>query len=421
MDVQRRRITVSLPGPWAAEKLPIQLRCRFEFPSMYPNAAAPIVSVDKTFSVSDETVHQVSSEAKQLANEFLSQQRHSLEAILRYLLGEQSLEESLQWLKKHSTNADTAIGVDLDLSSSSDEDDDGPARYVPPPTNGLESSDSMIAVNNAEYNVPLPKSCGAFWAENGRLVCFFPKKLEKGTSLLDQSIGDALLQNSGKDLFEGFGRLHKAFRQKKTSSTLETLTSSGSDDDYDLISSNSSSASDDEGLPSHHFLPMVPWNGILTGANPEITLEASQKSVGETGQPSTAASRVNMLITIHDFSDILPVREYLARHYHVGGGYESAMHNIAVAKHLGDQDLVDAWIRAWLILRPDTPDQCFSTNGSEEGITGGLRRKHSSLLPKDSAIDLSFDIDVVPTPPFNALPGEWNTQNSRRRWLVQSL
>ena len=361
--------------------------------------------------MSEKTSYQISSEAKDLADGFASQQRHSLEAILRYLLGEQSLDESLQWLKKHSTNPDTATGHDLDLSSSSDEDDDL-ARYVPPPTNGLESSDLMIAVNNAEYNVPLPKACGASWSENGRLVCFFPRRLEKETSLLDQSIVDAHLQKTGKDLFEGFGRLHRTYRQKHTSSTLETLTSGDSDDEYELVSSDSSSASDGNGLPSHHFLPMVPWNGFFSGANPENTLDASQKSVGDTAQPSTAASKVNFLVTIHDLSQLLPVKELLARRYDISSGYNSAIHNAAVARDLGDLDLVDAWACAALLLR---------ASGSDEIIIGTTQSGYPSLIPKDSAIDLSYDTDIEQPPSFDLPPVKWESQNLGRRWLAQSV
>ena len=413
---------VSLSGPWGIDKLPTQLRCHIDFPATYPNDATPIVAIDKAFSLKDQTIQAILAEVVELANSFLNQKRHSLEAILRYLLGEQSLDESLQWLRGHGTHEESTTDIDLVASSSSDEDDNSLAHYVPPAANGLESSDSMIAVNNTGHNVPLRRTCGALWCGNGHLTCFFPKKQEKEASLLGQSfVIDACLQKSGKDLFEGFGRLHKAYRQKYASSMLEMKNDGDSNDEYDLISSDSSSSSDDGVFPSHHFMPMVPWDTLLTGTNPEETLDASQKSVGDTAQPSTTASKGSVTVSVKDFSDLLPVKEQLARRYIVESGYDAALYNAAVAREYGNSDQVDAWNYAALLLHQQSPDQPFPTSGRSTSTPTAVHSSFPSLALEDSAIDLSFDLEDEQTVPFTPLHVEWKSQNFGRQWLSQSL
>ena len=411
-------MTLSLSGPWGIDKSPTQLRCRIEFPAAYPNDATPTVAIDKAFSLRDETIQEILPEVIELSNIYLREKRHSLEAILRYLLGEQSLDESLQWLRRHGIHEESATDVDLGVSSSSDEDDEGLARYVPPPTSGLESSDPMIAVNNSEYNVPLPRTCGALWCGNGRLTCFFPKRQEK-ESLLDQSfLDDARLQRDGRNLFEGFGRLHKAYHLKHAGPMLEVRNDGDADEDYDLISSDSSSSSDDDRSLSHHFMPMVPWNGFLTGANPDETIEASQKSVGDTAHPSTTTSKGSVIVSIQDLTNLLPVKEDLAQNYVIEGGYEAALHNAAVARKYGNSDQVDAWIYAGWLLHQNLPTGSFPASSTYANIAAAVHSSFPSVELEDSAIDLSFDLDEESFAPLQA---EWENQNFGRQWLSQSL
>ena len=92
--------------------------------------AAPSLHLEQTASLSDETTDRIYKDSKSIASSFMSQQRSSLEAILRYLLGERNLEESLFWLTKRQESVDLESTQDLDLSSS-DEEDEGLGRYGP--------------------------------------------------------------------------------------------------------------------------------------------------------------------------------------------------------------------------------------------------------------------------------------------------
>ena len=219
----RRRIQISLSGPWGPEKGSTYIKARIGFPAKYPSAAAPFLNLEQTASLTDDITHQIYTDAETIASSFMSQQRSSLEAILRYLLGEQTLEESLLWLKKRQESVDLDSTQDLDLSSSDEEE--GLGGYAGAQNGSMEASDPMIAVPNAQYNVPLPKACGALWADDGRLVCFFPPKQGKESSLLDLSIkASDRSSRSRKNNFEDFGRLHiDSARQKRGSSTLETI------------------------------------------------------------------------------------------------------------------------------------------------------------------------------------------------------
>ncbi|KAL9131143.1 MAG: hypothetical protein Q9217_000844 [Psora testacea] len=422
IDVQRRRLTVSISGPWAPEKASTPLKCRFEFPTAYPKAAAPSLTLERRSALSDEAASKFTKEATELANGFLSRQRNSLEAILRYLLGEQSLEESLEWLKKNKDGPDSDI--DQPLSSSSDDDDEILGKYGGPQDDGLAFSDPMIGVNNAQYNVPLPNGCGASWAQNGRLVCFFPVKQEKETSLLGQSqAGNTRLQKAANDLFEGFGRLQRiTYRQQRATSILSTITSSGSgDEESELSSSESSSPSDALGLPSRHFMPTMPWNGPAADVHEDFTLDVSQRSVGETGQPSTAASKANVLVAIHDLSALLPVKECLARQYLYSADHPAAIHNAHVAEDNGFQDLADAWTFAGLILQDNVPIESHSNLSAEESVSVMIRQVLSPLRDTDSAVDFSFDFREEGLQSKQRQPVQWAGHPFGRRWLVDAL
>ncbi|KAK5069046.1 hypothetical protein LTR16_009682, partial [Cryomyces antarcticus] len=129
--------------------------------------------------------------------------------------------------------------------SSSDEEDG-----MGPDFNGLQFQDmdtngtDILGTANANANVPLPKACGALWAEDGRLVCFFPPK-EENKSLLKT----IALQSNGRStrnhkMFEGFGRLHADSPEPRNVPSSQR----GEEDEDELAEwSTSSSSSDSSG------------------------------------------------------------------------------------------------------------------------------------------------------------------------------
>lgn len=421
--MQRRRVQVSLSGPWGPEKSPTYLKARFDFPTKYPSAAAPSFTLEQTASLSDQTTDQIYVETQLIASSFMFRQKSSLEAILQYLLGERNLEESLLLLKERHESVDLESTQDLDLSSS-DEEDEGLGRYAGDQVESMDASDSMIAVSNARYNVPLPKACGALWAEDGRLVCFFPPKQEKEPSLLNLS-GKASDRSSGsrKKMFDDFYRLHNdPVRQKRGASTLETIESGDSDpEDSSTFSSSSSSSSDNVGLPRHHYMPSMAWRSDAYEAHQGPAVDGSQKSSGDTGFAKSIVISSGNYIAIHDLTQLLPAKKHLAAAYAIHSGSSGCAHNSRAARESGDLDLADVWSFVELIIQERVPLESKAIPGSNAPAVIVARHPFSRLKPKDSAIDLSFDAAQEDTHPGLRGAVKWGDHPLGRRWFVESL
>ncbi|KAL9099327.1 MAG: hypothetical protein Q9163_005155 [Psora crenata] len=424
IDVQRRRLTVSLSRPWALEKATMHIRCRFEFPVAYPKGAASLFTLERPSALSDEAASKISLEVAELANRFSSQQRNSLEAILRYLLGEHTLGEALKWLEKDEDEPDYSIYQTLiSISDDDDDDDESFGEYAGPEANSLELSNPMILVNNAEYNVPSPRKCGASWAPNGRLVCFFPAKQEEASLLSQNPADNSRLQKGLSDLFEGFGRLQGiTYRQKSAASTPTMVSSCESDDeDIEISSSESSGSSDGLALPTHHFMPTMPWNGPAAEFQEHVALNTLQRCIGVTRQPSTAASKANISVSIYDYSGMLPVREHLAQEYVHSGGHDSAVHNADVAKNHGYEDLAEAWAYAGLILEDKVPVEAHFKFNADVSFSIMTHQVFTPLRERDSAVDLSLDVREEPLQLKRGRPVQWAAHPFGRRWLVDSM
>lgn len=411
---------LSLSGPWTSEAASTQIRCCLNFPSGYPVTGRPRIGLDDVTQLTDESRTKLLFETTVLAEAYLGHQRPSLEAILRYLLGEQTLEESLQWVKRHSMGEGQAFNIDDGLSSSSEDDEDDTTRYVAP--GGLEMSNPMLSTDSALYNVPPPRICGALWTGTGRLVCFHPRKQEKEASLVNSSLGlDPGRYRDSRDLFEGFGRLHKAYRSNATTSTHGTLTSADSDDDFELSSSESSSISEMVGPLNHRFLPAMPWNSLFAGSNQEYALEASQKSIRGIGQPSTsAASNADMLVSIHDLSDLLPAKKELAQRYHAQNGLEAVINNALIAKRIGLEERVDTWQLCALLLQMEIKEATWSAP-SIDGDPTISPQGYLSVLADNNDIDLAYDEEMKPRKLCSEDANRLVGLNLNRRWLVESL
>lgn len=424
----RRKITLSFTGPWGLEKAPTYIKTRIEFPSTYPDIAAPIVSLEKTASLSDDVVSRMNSEVSVITASFLSRQRGSLEAILRYILGEQTLEEILSSLKKRQESVDIDSTIELNISSS-DDDDEAFEKDPGPRANDLESSDPMIVKPQAQNNPPVPKACGALWADDGRLVCFFPPKREKEASFLDLTL-KASPAKGRNSIFEGFGRFHTTSRPKKRApSTMETIESGDSDLSDSAYSSSASSSDSEHDLPRHHFMPGMAWRGDNSEAFPGITLDESQKSSSGMGKSKSMSSTGRNFVSIHDFTDLLPAKPHLARNYIVGHGSHGCAHNARAAENAGDSNLSDVWSLADLILQNKVPvelmNDAWSSRNAQRLVTSPIliaaRRAGSRLKSKDSAIDLSYDMEEgCPTVEARA-PIKWGDHPLGRRFLVDSL
>ncbi|KAL8716180.1 MAG: hypothetical protein Q9220_000085 [cf. Caloplaca sp. 1 TL-2023] len=422
IDMQNRRVVVSLNGPWGMERASVYTKCIVEVPLAYPSDEAPSIDLESTAGISDETMLQAISEVQRIAFAYQERQMHSLEAILRYLLGEQSCDSTLSLLKALPTQPSLELDQKAELSSSDEEDEeDGQATDLQVP--GLESSDGMLAVANAQYNVPLPKACGALWADDGRLVCFFPPKVERPPSFLQSmsvKSGDWSSKHR-KNLVEGFGRLRSnSPMSKRTSSDLETVDSGDSDFDD---SSGSSVSSSSNGLPTIYprMMPVMTWREGFQESNRALSIDDSQRSTGVTGQSKSMLQNAKNFVSIHDFAELLPSRILLAEGYILQPRNQCCAHNAAVARQIGQLDLADIWDLIDLIIKDEVPLEKVHRFHSTDSISLIARRVASPLHSRDSAIDLSYDSQIEKDQRNHKGGIYWGSHPFGNRWLVDTL
>lgn len=358
VDVRQRRISISLNGPWGADGASLFLKVDIKFPMSYPKSAIPTFSFQKTAAVTDELAARITAELRTIAETYMSRKRGCLEGAVRYLLGESSLEESIAWiLGETGENIKSPVNGDLE-GESSDEDEVGMTQ-----SQELGMSSELLRPVNANVMVPVAKACGALWANDGRLVCFFPPKKDKSTALFDNIGFREMSRLSRSDkVFEGFGRLQTSSPGPRTNGTM-TSTDDGasdySDDSYSETSSSSGSSDILSGLPARFQAPQTWRSAGSIGIYRPRSTDHSQRSTGGAATAKSVDPPRNV-VSIHDFSDMLPVKRELARKYRIcGKGTDVCAHNAAVALDAGCYELAQIWGLIKLILhvrrKPVTP------------------------------------------------------------------
>ena len=379
-----RYAKVSFTGPWGTRSRSVHVRARIDFPLEYPDAATPILSMEKPTSMTEEVFRIIFSDVRTLTERYMSEQKNSLEAMVRYLLGETSLDDSLTWLK---------LNLNQDLTYSSSDEDDDVGTFSNMQTPGMDMADSTLGISNDHYNVPLRRTCGALWANNGRLACFFPV-IERSLSVLDFGYqATERSSSSHKSMFEGFGRLYnKSPAPRKKVSTLQTIESDDSGYDDSVTSSSGSSESSEliEEPRYHHLIPSITRLGNTSDTQRAMSAEDSQKSSGIIGFAKPSGSRKANFVSIHDCNDLLPSKKSLAKLY-VFDGPKSCTLNAEIAANIGMHDLSDAWEFVDLILRDEVPLAIRDHFCGDEPILIVARRALAPHRRNDSAIDLSHD------------------------------
>jgi WD repeat-containing protein 59 len=424
-DVQRRRATVELHGPWGADGGSLFLKLDIKFPHDYPRGAIPIFHIQKTSSMTDQLATKISSGLQAIADMHMSANRGSLEAILLYLLGERGLEDSLA-LVSDSPDHESKIapgGNDLSGDVSSDEDDEVVGTFQAQEMD-LSTSELLRPVN-ANVNVPVAKACGAVWADNGRLVCFFPPKTDKLVSVFG-SLGLKELDRTSRSdrIFEGFGRLQAASPgPRKTAGTSTTLDDGASDasDDSDSTSSSSSGSSDLLTSLPNRFQSQG-FRQRTLGLQRSHSAENSQRSTTAVSTLKSASTVPRNVVSIHNFEDLVPSKRILAKQYRIfGSGPEICAHNADVAARHGDQDLAQVWNLIKLVLFNQVPLEALPLPQSSHHVVVIAQQAWNQLKRKDSGVDLSFDVKAVPPKVSKAGRVRWGGSPLGGRWLVPAL
>jgi hypothetical protein len=419
VNVGQRKATISLYGPWAADSGTIFLKIDIRFPPDYPRAAIPLFNVQRTTSMTGDLLNTLTSGLQTIAEAYHSKKRGCLEGILRFLLGEHSVEESVALAQRGPD--ETLKSPDMFEDEESSDEDEEAAQFQGADL-GLSSSELMRPVN-ANVMVPVRRTCGALWATDGRLVCFFPPKRDKTTSFLGSMGLNEMTRLSRNDkVFEAFGRLQTGSPGPKTSrgpgtGGLTITDDGGSDfsDDSSVESSSSSGSSDLLGSLPQQFHGPQTWRSSNAGYYATRSTDNSQKST--TGGVTTKSSSDGPQNTIHiyDLGDMLPAKRVLAEEYRmIGNRTDVCAHNSRVAARAGNSDLAHVWALVKLLLQNQLP----SVAVRDYDIITIAHQATDDVKRKDGKPSLTQSrTRKLPRPG----PVKWGENPLGGRWLIPAL
>ncbi|KAI9809114.1 MAG: hypothetical protein M1825_002403 [Sarcosagium campestre] len=427
VEVQKREATIAVNGPWGHGGSIVYVKMETSFPTKYPESEPPVFRLERTSSIPDETLDKVVDALNTIAGRYVTKGRGCLEAVICYLLGERGIEESTPW---PFDQTEAVASDDVEAAMSSDDEEDEGADVAENGTQFLEASGADLGPVTSNSNVPLPKSCGAAFTPDGRLVCFFPRK----TSVRDAVTGAWASRGKedvfpSKRAFERFGRLQTGSmnRALKINSIHEE-----SEEGYDSAegsaesSSDSSSSSGEEDSPSDIYgLPNWRRTNKASIFSQTRSTDYSQRSIGaeSVSVKGNRRSSINV-VSIHDLGSLLPCKRVLADEYAVfGDGPGVCRHNAEVAEKHGFQDLADVWNLARLILYNRIPLEVMEQHYRREPILVVARKAARSTARRDSGLDLAFDeADVEGTKPVDLLGRvKWGSHPLGGAWIVDTL
>ena len=357
IDVKNRFVQVAMRGLWDSKESSTYLKCRIDFPKLYPSEAAPELTVEKTPSLNNNLLEKLQMDVVIIGTAYVDIGKGSLEALLRYLQGDQTVDEAIAWTKEEQDQSIAEIRNEDD--SSSDEEDE--VAQFDETEFGLSGS-GVLNMADPNANMPLPGTCGALWAKDGRLVCFFQPKEEKQISLanaLRLSERDGMARGR-KRIFEGFGKVERNHASTSMISSLGTWNSTESASDFD--GSDSERSSSDSSASSKDFNP----KGLRLASNVFETEgfglhflqtdkvgDQTQRSAPSVGVPQVS-TKMATTISIHNLELLLPSKAQLAQGY-LHSGFKACKENAKVASNCGQDNLASVWLLLCLLLDEVVP------------------------------------------------------------------
>ncbi|KAI2084008.1 hypothetical protein LOZ36_005199 [Ophidiomyces ophidiicola] len=417
VNVNQRKATVSLHGPWGSENTNTFLRVDIKFPSNYPRSAAPAFTLQKSSTISIHASETVAKGLHSICEAYILKKRPSLEGALRYLLGEYTVEEIVDMVQDEVDEALKSPDI-LGDGESSDEDEEI-GQYQ---GNDLAmSSSELLRPVNANVMVPIARVCGAIWTHDGRLVCFFPHKEEVPASFLD-SVGlrEMTRLSRSNRVFEAFGRFKTNSPGPRNPLGMGASNDLLTDDDASEYSDNSDDSSSSSG--SSDMLGALPQRFHLQrtsniGANRARSTDNSQKSTtGVSAMRSTTGKRHNT-ISIHNLTHILPSKPYLATKYRIHGACSDVCtHNMKVSADFGHMELAHIWGLLKLVLESLTP---FHSTPKHEDVSHMVYQVMGNNRRKDSGVDLTYDDCSTETLHMGTVG--WGSHPLGSKWLLPAL
>ena len=416
LDSQNRLATISMNGPWGDEEKPVHVKIAIQFPEDYPDTSVPTFRMEKTSSIPDDVFETISGGIQLIAQGYISRKMGCLEPIVCFLLGERGLEDSTAMLESR----ENALS-----DSSSDDDDPAAPDLLSLPADDLElGGNDLLGMASSNANVPLPKACGAMFAEDGRLVCFFPPKDEEQRPVMNSLtlMKEADRSSRGLRLFEGFGRIHATSPEAQP---LTNLTEDEADDPNgsDEYWTDSSDASSDTGVSALvNGLPRLPWGQSFDRRRPKgpLSTDLSQFSAGTGSAVKSNPSKVKSIVSIRSLNDIQPCRQQLAGDYLIQGDPRViSKHNAIAASNIGDEGLASTWELIGLLLSDEVPLEIAQLESSATPIL--VIAQKTTKYRRDSGIDLGFDNDAQEKAPRLKGQVKWGPHPFGQAWLIPRL
>ncbi|KAJ9603786.1 hypothetical protein H2200_011972 [Cladophialophora chaetospira] len=350
VDISHRKAVMALQAPWGEGQEQVFLRLEMRFPKLYPRSANAVLTLQKSGFLDDEKHKSITTELHTIAETYASRKRGCLEAVIRYLLREQNLEQIVGWVLGESVLESKLFGTNALLEDGESTDSDDDLEGV---REGLDASANVL--------VPIAKGCGALWSETGKLVCFFPAKGNEPAPFLS-TLGVKHLEDSQSNkLFEGFGRFHSRSPARKT--TIGAKTADGDSDSELSESSWNSSSSSSSSFETEQNERGISVYKVRAPAlqQPLRSPDRSNHSTMGGGTKLNDVAPRESAISIHTFEDLIPSKRDLATEYQTfGNGQDVCKHNAQVAQNASLQDIASVWTLAGLILDDAVPLEVIS-------------------------------------------------------------
>ncbi|KAI9788868.1 MAG: hypothetical protein M1816_006532 [Peltula sp. TS41687] len=400
VDIQKRSATFSMNGPWGTDRNVVYVKVKARFPNDYPNSRPATFVLEKTSSIPEDILTEVSESLRTISQLYASRGRGCLEVISSYLLGERDLKGSTSWLVDDGLNADAGPDPMAGEISSDDEEDDNVGIGQTPRAQDFENHGTEAfgtIISNA--NAPRPKTCGAIFAKDGRLACFFPPKDERIKTAIGPWLSKENEQpNNSSKVFQGFGRLGTDSPETKIThfSLHEDQEPSYDSGEDPFTSSSGSSSSSEEDIMEPKLGGFPRWKQSRARDRRHAMALSTDNSQLSVGQGSSILRvpppKPKNIVSIHTLDGFIPAKKVLAEEYVVlGDGPSVCQHNARVAERHGFRELADFWDFSELILHNQVPLELAEPGGGHEPILIIARRAIGGIKRRDSGLDLAFD------------------------------
>lgn len=460
---QPENVTTNNQEASAEQKL-IFIRLEIQFPKMYPYLEQIDTKrknkkkkyneikfdIEETHELTAPIKKQMLSTLDNIAQFYSNKyNEYCLEPCLRYLLGDKiELDDSLMlddrtdgnaselseneievgdegWVDDLINEHEAATSLARSFPALVDEEDEEDGDLIPAINDKLltsqeiaspkeiSTSENLMGLDgNIKHDTtPLPKGCGAVWAETGQLVCFFiPKRDNVDEAKHNLKLKISKFKHSGL----GVGRIRNAYdeidSQGEATSDEEDSSQTEHSDSEDERTSLSSESSEDSlsndwnemlhsDVPSRSRMPGMFKGAVsmdrkflreadikssidrtFSGAGPSSNYRSSAH--GETSLRSTKRTKktgkaTKNVVTILDFSHLMPDKYELACEYRVLGDSPEnlARYNSEVAFSNGYSELSDVWKIVEMILVKDVgvndvPDVTKDTYFNQDDFKG---------------------------------------------------